>query len=203
MDRKEHWEKVYNEKSPLEVSWYQSEPRISLELIAKTECSKDAGIIDVGGGSSVLVSRLLEYGYQNLAVLDISSNAIAYAKNHIGAKSSDVEWFEADVTRFSPPHQFGVWHDRAVFHFLTAATDRNKYVRVLRHTLQPGGHLIIAAFALGGPQKCSGLDIVQYNSGSIAKELGDGFSLVEECHEVHITPTHQEQMYTYFRFIMD
>lgn len=201
MGRKEHWEKIYNEKSPLEVSWYQSEPHISLELIAKTECSKDSAIIDVGGGASVLVDRLLENGYQHLAVLDIASNAMAYAKHRIGAKASDVEWFEADVTTFSPPHQFDVWHDRAVFHFLTDATDRNKYLRVLKHTLRPGGHLIIAAFALEGPQKCSGLDIVQYDSDNITRELGDSFSLVEECHEVHMTPAHKEQMFTYFRFI--
>ncbi len=183
------------------MSWYQPEPRVSLELIAKTECSKDSAIIDVGGGASVLVDRLLEGGYQHLAVLDISSSAMVYAKNRIGVKAPDVEWFEADVTTFSPPHQFDVWHDRAVFHFLTNATDRNKYLRALRHTLRPGGHLIIATFALGGPQKCSGLDIVQYDSGSISKELGNGFSLVEECHETHMTPAHKEQMFTYFRFI--
>ena len=200
-DRKTHWEKIYSDNMPLEVSWYQKEPALSLQLIHNTRLTHDAPIIDVGGGASVLVDHLCDEGYSNIAVLDISAKALAYAQNRLGDKSGSVEWYEEDVTCFKSPHPFSLWHDRAVFHFLTDKSDRRKYVNVLKNTLEPDGHLIIGAFAIGGPTKCSGLDIVQYDAKKLLAELGEGFELVEERNETHNTPANKEQKFAYFRFI--
>ena len=199
-DRKKHWQHIYNEKTPLDVSWYQEEPALSLELIHRTGVLKEEPIIDVGGGASVLVDYLCKEGFTNLAVLDISGNALFSAKKRLGDSAGRIAWYEADVTEFIPPHQFSLWHDRAVFHFLTDKPDREKYVEVLNLALRPGGHLIIAAFAIGGPEKCSGLEIVQYDSTKLREELGEGFELVEERNEVHITPANKKQEFVYFRF---
>ncbi len=199
--RKQHWEQVYTDKSPLEVSWYQAEPRLSLELIEAAGVAKDAAIIDVGGGASLLVDRLWDDGFRNLAVLDIAAAALDAAKARLGADAQGIEWFVADVTEFQPPHAFALWHDRAVFHFLTRADDRRKYVEVLQKALPSGGRAIIAAFAIGGPEKCSGLDIVQYDAAKIAAELGEGFELLETRAEVHMTPANKEQKFGFFRFV--
>ena len=149
-DRKKHWQHIYNEKTPLDVSWYQEEPALSLELIHRTGVLKEEPIIDVGGGASVLVDYLCKEGFTNLAVLDISGNALFSAKKRLGDSAGKIAWYEADITEFIPPHQFSLWHDRAVFHFLTDKPDREKYAEVLNLALRPGGHLIIAAFAIGG-----------------------------------------------------
>lgn len=190
---------MYETKGPLDVSWYQRRPEFSLALIAATEMSKGAGIIDVGGGASVLVDCLLDDGYSRLAVLDLSGTALSHSRARLGARAAAVEWFEADVTTFKPPHRFGLWHDRAVFHFLTAADDRRGYVATLRQTLQPGGTVIIATFALDGPPKCSGLDVVRYDEPSILAELGPEFRLQEVRRETHVTPWESEQRFIYFR----
>jgi len=203
IDRKAHWENLYQEKSPLDVSWYQKEPTLSLELIRHAQLASDEAIIDVGGGASVLVDYLCKEGFTNLAVLDISGHALASAKKRLGDFAQGIEWFEADITQFKAPHQFSLWHDRAVFHFLTDQADRKNYVESLKHALRPGGCLIIAAFAIGGPEKCSGLKIVQYDSEKLKAELGDDFELVEERNEVHITPANKDQKFMYFRFIKD
>jgi len=203
MNRKAHWDEVYSNKSPLEVSWYQKEPALSLQLIENTGISTHAAIIDIGGGASILVDRLNERGYQHLAVLDISGNALAHAKKRLASSVDHIEWFESDITAFQSPHQFDLWHDRAVFHFLTTATDRKHYVATLQHTLKPGGHLIMAAFAIGGPSKCSGLDIVQYDAEKLLTELGSDFTLIEENSEVHVTPTEKAQQFAYFRFVKE
>ena len=200
-DRKEHWENVYKDKSPLEVGWYVSEPVLSLQLIRNTQAAVDAPIIDVGGGASVLVDHLCDDGYTNVSVLDISANALACAKDRLGDKANNVEWYDDDVTCFNPPHQFSVWHDRAVFHFLREESDRRSYMEVLKRALEPNGHVIIAAFAIGGPTQCSGLDIVQYDAEKLQAELGDAFELVEEKNEIHVTPSKVEQKFAYFRFI--
>lgn len=197
-DAKLYWEKVYTDKSPLEVSWYQKEPELSLLMIQNSGVPKDALIIDVGGGTSVLVDRLLAEGYEHLAVLDISYKALAFAQERLGGRAQSIEWYEADITQFNPPHNFALWHDRAVFHFLTEAADRKKYVEVLKKTLRPGGHLILAAFAIDGPKKCSGLDIVQYDAEKLLKELGQEFTLMETAEEIHITPSNKEQLFSYF-----
>jgi ubiquinone/menaquinone biosynthesis C-methylase UbiE len=201
MNRKSHWEKVYSDKSPLEVSWYQKAPELSLQLIRDSGIKKDEPLIDVGGGASILVDRLHTEGFNHLAVLDISAKALAWAQKQLGEAAEKVEWFESDVTEFAAPHPFMLWHDRAVFHFLTKAVDRKRYVEVLKRTLAAEGHLIIAAFAIGGPTRCSGLDIVQYDARKLSAELGTEFQLVEECSELHITPGSSEQQFTYFRFV--
>jgi len=201
MNRKTHWEDIYRDKSPLEVSWFQSEPVLSLQFITNTGVSTEAAIIDIGGGASVLVDRLLARGYQHLAVLDISGTALSHSKQRLGASAEQVEWFESDITTFHTPHPFDLWHDRAVFHFLTEASDRKRYVEVLKQTLKPGGHLILAAFAIGGPTRCSGLDIVQYDAQKLARELGEGFTLVEQQSEIHVTPSKARQQFSYFLFI--
>ena len=203
MNRKTHWESIYLDKSPLEVSWFQKEPRLSLQLITNTGLSTEAAIIDIGGGASVLIDHLFERGFRHLAVLDISGAALSHAKQRLGSSSEEIEWFETDVTAFDSPHPFDIWHDRAVFHFLTEATDRKRYVDTLKRTLKSGGHLILAAFAIGGPTRCSGLDIVQYDADKLAQELGDDFTLVEQLSEIHVTPSNQEQLFAYFRFIMN
>ena len=201
MDRKEHWEQIYSARSPVEVSWYQKEPALSLQLIQNCGLAIDDPIIDVGGGASVLVDRLLEKGYRRLAVLDISSASLAYAQQRLGDRARHVEWFTADVTEFVSPHPFSLWHDRAVFHFLTLPEDRKKYVEVLKNTLQPGGHFVLAAFAMQGPTRCSGLDVVRYDAGNLMHELGSQFELVEETGETHVTPDKKEQLFSWFHLV--
>ena len=188
---------------PEEVSWYQKEPTLSLQLIRNTRIANDAPIIDVGGGASLLVDGLCERGFTRLAVLDISPQALAYARERLGDKAQRVEWYEADITTFVPPHRFILWHDRAVFHFLTDQSDRTRYVEVLKRTLEPGGHLLLAAFALDGPTRCSGLEIVQYDAAKLGRELGGEFRLVEERGETHVTPTGKQQKFAYFRFVRE
>ena len=200
-DRKQHWEQVYTDKSPLDVSWYQQEPTISQRLIQDSVSDRNQPVLDVGGGASVLVDRLQERGFTNLSVLDISANALEHAKQRLGQASDQIEWYACDVTEFSPPHQYACWHDRAVFHFLTDADDRKKYVRRLTEALQPESYLVLAAFAIGGPTMCSGLDIVQYSAEKLGQELGDNFKFLEEVDEVHITPAQKEQLFCYYRFV--
>ena len=149
----------------------------------------------------MLVDHLCKEKFTNLAILDISENALDSAKKRLGDLAKSIEWIEADITQFDAPHQFSLWHDRAVFHFLTDQSDRKSYVKAIKRALRPHGHLIIAAFSIGGPEKCSGLEIVQYDSEKLKAELGDGFELLEERDETHITPANKEQKFMYFRFI--
>jgi len=201
MNRQERWNQVYQTKGTQDVSWYQRRPDVSLALIAASGISKDTGIIDVGGGASTLVDFLLDEGYTRLAVLDLSGVALSHSRSRLGGRAGAVEWFEADVTLFAPPHRFGLWHDRALFHFLTAAEDRRGYVATLRRTLQPSGTVVISTFALEGPSKCSGLDVMRYDEQSILAELGAEFQLQEVRCERHITPWQSEQRFIYFRFL--
>jgi SAM-dependent methyltransferase len=200
MNRQEHWNQVYQTKGTQDVSWYQSHPDLSLALIAASGVSKDAGIIDVGGGASTLVDVLLDDGFTRLAVLDLSGEALAHSRSRLGWRAGAVEWFETDVTSFDPPHRFGLWHDRAALHFLTAADDRREYVAALGRTLQPDGVAIISTFALDGPPKCSGLEVMRHDESSIQAELGAQFRLQETRCETHITPWQSEQRFIYFRF---
>jgi SAM-dependent methyltransferase len=199
MDHQKYWDQIYQTKGPQSVSWYQRNPELSLALIANSGLDKDAGIIDVGGGASTLVDFLLDAGYSRLAVLDWSGMALAHSRARLGARARAVQWFEADVRSFEPPYRFGLWHDRATFHFLTTADDRRRYVMTLRRTLHPGGTVIIATFALDGPPKCSGLDVVRYDEQSILAELGEEFLLREVRREIHLTPGQSEQRFIYFR----
>lgn len=198
---KEHWEKVYQSKSPDEVSWYQQSPVLSLQLIANTCLAFDAPIIDVGGGVSALVDELCDAGYSDVSVLDVSASALAHAKGRVAEKVSKVHWYEEDVTCFKPPHRFALWHDRAVFHFLTNRSDRESYIEVLKQSIEPGGHIIMMTFAIDGPKKCSGLDIVQYDADKLKSELGPGFELIESGFDVHLTPAGNQQKFAYFRFL--
>ena len=200
MSRKEHWDRVYQTKETNDLSWSQPRPALSLELIEAAKIPKDAGIIDVGGGTSLLIDRLIDAGYHPLGVLDISGSALDISRARLGTNAANIEWFEADVTAFIPPHTFGLWHDRAVFHFLTDPSDRSAYIATLRQTLKPGGAAIIATFAFDGPPKCSGLDVVRYDERSIVTELGAEFQLHETRHETHHTPWESEQRFIYFRF---
>ena len=201
-DRETHWENVYNKNSPMTVSWYQQDPVLSLQLIRNSRIALDAPLIDVGGGASVLVDYLCKQGYTNIEVLDIAGTALAHAKQRLSEKDYSVKWHNSDVLKFVPSHHYSLWHDRAVFHFLTEKADRKKYVNVLKHALKPNGHLIIMAFAIGGPIKCSGLDIVQYDAEKLKAELGEDFELLESGQETHNTPTGNQQQFAYFRFIM-
>ncbi len=200
MSRRAHWEQVYRDKAPDAVSWFQARPVLSLELIAASGIAKDAAIIDVGGGASVLVDCLLDAGHTRLAVLDLSAAALAASRARLGARASQVEWHEADVTAFDPPRRYALWHDRALFHFLTDSEDRRRYVATLRKSLEPGGTVIIAGFALDGPPKCSGLDVRRFDERMLADELGAGFELLETRHEIHRTPWQSEQRFVYCRF---
>ncbi len=203
MNRKEHWNQFYQTKAPDKVSWFQTWPAISLQLIEATRIGKDESIIDVGGGASVLVDFLLEAGFTKLAVLDISATALGHARKRLGAKAHHIEWFETDVTDFNPEHRFNLWHDRAVFHFLTEKDDRRKYLQTLKQTLALEGNVIIATFAIDGPLKCSGLDVARYDAPSICAKLGTGFRLIEQVDETHVTPWNTEQKFSYFRFIQN
>ena len=190
---------MYQTKGPQDVSWYQRRPELSLALIAASGLSKDAGVIDVGGGASTLIDCLLDTGYTRLAVLDVSRVALAQTRARLGARAAGVEWFETDVTTFEPLHRFGLWHDRAVFHVLMAPEDRRGYVAALQRTLQPGGTVIVATFAVDGPSHCSDLDVMRYDEQTLITELGPEFTLQEVRRETHITPWESEQRFMYFR----
>ena len=199
-ERKKHWGDVYQDKSSSDLSWYQKEPKLSLELIRSTNAASNDAIIDIGAGTSVLVDYLSKEFFTNLTVLDISENAIAIAKKRLGKSAKSINWIVSDITKFDVFQKFSLWHDRALFHFLTDPSDRGIYVKALINAIRPEGHLIIATFAIGGPEKCSGLKIVQYDSEKMIAELGDNFKLVEERKEVHITPANKEQKFNFFLF---
>jgi len=170
-----------------------------VELIGQCRLDTDDPIIDVGGGASSLVDCLAAGGFSRIAVLDLSSAALAVSKKRLGVRSVDIEWIESDITAFEPAHDFRLWHDRALFHFLTEPADRRRYVEVLKRALSPGGHLILASFAVGGPERCSGLPIVQYDGPKLLAELGGEFSLVEQRRESHVTPAGNVQEFEWFR----
>jgi len=194
MRAQEYWESVYASKGDWDLSWTQTEPLMSLSLIG--EVCPTGRVIDVGGGSSLLAERLLERGY-SVTVLDISKTAIDRARNRLGATANQIHWVVADVTDNPQLGSFDVWHDRAVFHFLTASADRAAYTALLARTVPVGGHLIIATFALDGPEKCSGLEVRRYDGQALAAELGPQFSLLKSLPEMHITPWGGEQPFQY------
>ncbi len=202
MDRKEHWETVYATKGDIEVSWFQSEPLVSLELI-EIASPNHGRIIDIGGGASTLVDRLLDLGFEKVAILDISAEALERSKARLGDRAGQVKWIVADVTTVESIGQFDVWHDRAVFHFLTDAEDRRKYVDLARRTIPIGGHLVIGTFAIDGPTKCSGLDVCRYDAQLLTAELGDSFRLVKEVAHEHITPWGKPQKFFFGLFRRD
>lgn len=194
---KHHWERIYSTNAESAVSWYQAEPRLSLELIQSVSPTAGGRIIDVGGGASVLVDKLLELPFDEIAVLDISETALRKARARLGGRARRVRWVVADVTQGPDLGSFDVWHDRAAFHFLTDADDRKRYVDLARKTVPEGGHLVIASFADDGPKRCSDLDVRGYNARSLEAELGEGFLLRKESRETHTTPWGSLQPFIY------
>lgn len=198
MDRSGHWEQVYRTKRPDQVSWFQAEARLSRQLIERIVPDRAARIVDIGAGASTLVDGLLASGYQDLTVLDLSPSALVLARQRLDAGADAATWQVADVltARFAPA-SFDLWHDRAVFHFLTDASDRARYVAQAHHAVRVGGHLLVATFAEDGPVRCSGLDVVRYSPTGLHAEFAAGFSLVESHRELHITPSGAQQAFTY------
>jgi len=197
MDSRTHWEKIYGEKAPNAVSWYRPHLETSLSLIERV-ASRDSVIIDVGGGESTLVDDLLSHGHENVTVLDVSQTAIEANKTRLGKASGRVHWLVADITKAQLAQSaYDVWHDRAVFHFLTAPNDRVAYVRQAARAVKPGGHVIVSTFGPEGPTKCSGLDVVRYDAESLHLEFGVHFRLLESAKELHQTPFGTIQQFLY------
>jgi SAM-dependent methyltransferase len=198
--RRDHWETVFREKREDEVSWFQDRPSTSLALIARAAADRSARIVDVGGGASRLVDALLDDGYRNVAVLDVSDAALAKARARLGSRADLVQWVVSDLLVWVPDTTFDVWHDRAVFHFMTRPEERAAYLATMSRALEPGGHAIIATFATNGPEKCSGLPVRRYEPEGLAAELGSAFRLVESAREEHATPAGKMQAFQYSRF---
>lgn len=197
-----HWDQVYGRKAPDAVSWYRPHLERSLAFIEGSGLDRAESIIDVGGGASTLVDDLLDRGYKDITVLDISSIAVERAKARLGARAEAVTWIVGDITRIElPERRFAFWHDRAVFHFLTAAEARHSYVSAVRRALKVNGHIVVATFGPGGPKKCSGLDVARYDAEGLCGEFGGSFRKVDSCTEHHATPwgTEQEFVYCYCR----
>ena len=200
MDRKEHWDRVYSSKEPRELTWFQPRPESSLALIRRTGLGPDAGVLDVGAGTSLLTASLLGEGYHDLSVLDVSPKALEVCRTQMGDRAKDVRWLEADLTAFEPKRRWDLWHDRAVYHFLTEEADRVAYSDALGRALEPGGHLIIAAFDLQGPLRCSGLEVVRYSPESLLEAMGSDFTLRGSLQEAHPTPSGGTQSFMYAWF---
>ena len=189
MDQRQHWENVYRVTVPTELSWYQPEAHLSLALIRRMAPDTGLPIIDVGGGASTLVDGLLSAGFRDVTVLDLAPAALAGARERLGEKANRVNWVVADVLDAPlPVAGYAIWHDRAVFHFLTDPSDRARYVAQVRRAVRPGGHLIVASFAPEGPSRCSGLEVVRYSPEEMHAEFGSGFRLLESVREDHHTP---------------
>jgi SAM-dependent methyltransferase len=199
-DRRDHWDNVYRTKREDEVSWFEASPTLSLDLIhaAGVECS--APIIDVGGGASRLVDALIDEGFANLTVLDVSEAATERTKARLGARATGVTWIVADVTQWEPGCTYDLWHDRAAFHFLTAPEDRVAYAQRVLQAVRPGGHVIIGTFALDGPERCSGLPVARHDAESIGIVLGPSFELIETSRHDHQTPLGGSQKFQFSRF---
>ena len=193
-----HWDTVYRTKAPNAVSWYRPHLERSIDLIQRVAPDHSASIIDVGGGESTLVDDLLAKGYRNVSVLDISPTAIEVARKRVGKLARHVTWLPTDVTHaVLPSHHYDVWHDRAVFHFLTRQDERTAYVQRVAGSMKLGGHVIVATFGPEGPTKCSGLDVVRYDAQSLHAEFGRHFQLMESATELHQTPFDTTQQFLY------
>jgi len=198
--RQAHWEGVYTKKGENEVSWFQERPAPSLELIARVGAARASAIIDIGGGASRLADNLIDRGFEDVTVLDLSGAALEAAKARLGGRAAQVHWIVADATAWEPPKAYDVWHDRAAFHFLTEERDRAAYVARLGRALKVGGHAIIATFALDGPERCSGLPVVRYDAASLGQTLGSAFQLVETRRHAHATPWGTDQSFQFSVF---
>ncbi len=199
MNRKEHWETVYTKNKDTEVGWYQADPEISFSLIEKASPSQGS-VIDIGGGTSRLPEKLLDHGYEKIAVLDISAAAVAKAKARLAERAEAIQWLVADITEIADLGTYDIWHDRAVFHFLLNPEDRKHYAELAARTVPSGGHLIIGTFAHDAPARCSGLDVCRYDAASLANEFGNGFRKLEEQLHLHTTPTGKPQQFIFVTF---
>ena len=198
MSSKQHWETVYRTKASDAVSWHQANADISLELIDSCNLRKDACLIDVGGGASTLTDGLRSLGYKHLSVLDLSAAALSVAKTRLGENAKDINWIEADITQIRMPEKgYDLWHDRAVFHFLTDQTQRDAYKANLLRALKPHGHVIISTFADDGPTQCSNLPVVRYSPKSLSAEFSQNFMLIKHREEIHKTPSGVAQSFVY------
>lgn len=198
MNMSEHWDRVYHTKRTDEVSWFRPHLETSLALIAEAGVSADAPLIDVGGGASTLVDDLLAGGYRDVTILDVSAAALEAARARLGSRSSAVRWIAADVTRADlPAAHFQVWHDRAVFHFLTDPADRDRYVAQVRRSVAPGGHVVVATFGPDGPLRCSGLPTARYDAEALHAVFGADFAMVDHREERHHTPAGVDQQFVY------
>ena len=196
-----HWDGVYGARAFDQVSWYQPVPERSLRHIEDAVANRDAAIIDVGGGASTLVDHLLDAGFNDVTVLDISGKALQQARHRLGARAEAVNWAVADVRMFRPDRKFSVWHDRAVLHFLIDADDRARYLEALRDALLPGAMLVLSTFGPEGPLKCSGLQICRYDIDMLTKILGKHFELQSHEFEDHETPAGAKQQFLYTRWV--
>ncbi len=196
--KKEHWQNIYATKGMQEVSWFQQVPETSLALIQKVAPNKDAAIIDVGGGDGFLVDELLKLGYTNITILDISENAINRAKARLGDVANKVKWLVSDITKFVPTEKYDVWHDRAVFHFLTEKKDKEKYKQLVNKNVE--GYFVLATFSDEGPYKCSGLEICKYSELDLKNQFNDSFTVVESFKMNHKTPFDTTQNFTFSVF---
>jgi SAM-dependent methyltransferase len=204
MDNKAHWEKVYGTKAPESVSWYTPHLETSLNLIQKAVSSKASAIIDIGGGEATLVDDLLSKGYTDISVLDISQKAIDVARERIAELADKVHWYCVDITTATlPQNYFDIWHDRAVFHFLTEESQRMKYIEQVMRSVKHGGYVIMSTFGLEGPEKCSGLDVVRYDAENLHGQFGKKFKLINSSTEIHNTPMGTTQQFLYCFCRMD
>lgn len=201
--RQTHWETVYTTKGESEVSWFQADPAVSLDLIAAAGATPASAIIDIGGGASRLVDHLVAGGFLDVSVLDLSEAALKAARARLGDRAEQVHWQAADVTQWEPLRAYDIWHDRAAFHFLTEEQDRVAYRACLMRALKGGGHAIIATFALDGPERCSGLPVVRYDAASLARTLGRDFDLIDTRSHAHATPSGATQSFQFsvFRYV--
>ena len=198
MNQQQHWEHIYQTKAPDQVSWYSPHLIASLDLIERASDSRAVAIIDIGGGESTLVDDLLARGYKDITILDISQTAIDANRERLGRDAERVHWVAADITKVAlKPSSFDVWHDRAVFHFLTESNDRAAYVRQVGQALKLGGHVIIGTFGPEGPVRCSGLEVVRYDATSLHDEFGKSFRLLESSKQLHQTPFGTIQQFLY------
>jgi SAM-dependent methyltransferase len=199
-NRQSHWETVYTTKGEHEVSWFQENPAPSVELIDLARPAPETAIVDIGGGASHLVDSLIARGFKHVTVLDISQAALDVAKARLGERAREAEWIVADVTKWHPARSFDIWHDRAAFHFLVDPADRASYVACMKQAVRPGGHIIIGTFAIDGPEKCSGLSVNRYDAAGLARELGEGFELVDSRRQEHLTPWSSAQRFQFCIF---
>lgn len=193
-----HWQTIYQSKAPEKVTWYQSEPTIDLDWLKQLNLDPTEAVIDVGSGASTWVDHLIELGFEHISALDLSEHALSYSRQRLGPKAEQIDWQVADILEFKAERKLALWHDRAVFHFLTDPADQARYQQVLLNSIKPGAYVMIASFAIGGPLKCSGLEIVQYDAAKLIRVLGPHFELIKEAHESHVTPLGNQQLFAYF-----